>query len=109
MPRVTVSTTRGSMREKGFIEELKGELVDAGGSGRKIMMVVKDEAEMMIYLKSFTYKWDSCAGEAIVKGLGGYMRTPFGEELAYDPEKFNEPNKDGFFCTFNENLYEATI
>lgn len=32
----------------------------------------------MIYMKPFAYKWDSCAGEAVVRAMGGYFGTPYG-------------------------------
>ena len=73
------------------------------------MMTVRNEVEMMIYMKSPTKKWDSCAPEAIARALGGYLFTPFGDELKYEYEDKNAANKDGFFCTFDKNLFEETI
>lgn len=47
-------------------------------------MVVKGEADSMVYLDSWTHKWDSCAGDAIVKSMGGYFKTPWGADIIYD-------------------------
>ena len=48
-------------------------------------MVVKQETEMNIYASSFTYKWDSCAGEAIVHSLEGFFTSPYGDPILYHP------------------------
>jgi len=42
------------------------------------MMVANSEADAMIFLDSWTHLWDSCAGEAIIKSMGGYFTTPWG-------------------------------
>lgn len=63
----------------------------------------------MLYMKSLTNKWDSCAGQAIIKAMGGYFCSPFGDELQYNAEKEQEGNMDGFFCTFDEELYRKTV
>ena len=60
-------------------------------------------------MKSPTRKWDSCAPEAVARALGGYLLTPFGEELLYEYEDKNAANSDGFFCTFDEKLLEETL
>lgn len=73
------------------------------------MMVAKNEVEMMLYMKSFTNKWDSCAGEAVIKAMGGYFKSAFGDELEYDWEKEKEANWDGFFCTFSKQLSEEVV
>lgn len=40
---------------------------------------------MLAYVASYTCKWDSCAGEAIVSAMGGYFLTEKKEALIYDP------------------------
>ena len=42
---------------------------------------------MMAYVGSATSKWDSCAGEAIVKAMGGKFTTPSGKNIGYDPNR----------------------
>jgi 3'-phosphoadenosine 5'-phosphosulfate (PAPS) 3'-phosphatase len=34
-----------------------------------------------------TSKWDSCAGEAIIRGMGGRTIKPNLESINYDPEE----------------------
>jgi 3'-phosphoadenosine 5'-phosphosulfate (PAPS) 3'-phosphatase len=38
--------------------------------------VIHGKVDILAYISSYTSKWDSCAGEAIVKALGGYFVTP---------------------------------
>ena len=42
-------------------------------------MVVKGEADTLIYLGARTSMWDVCAGDAIVKASGGCLTTTDGE------------------------------
>lgn len=42
------------------------------------MIIVRGEADFMCYLAAYTHKWDSCAGEAIIKSLGGYFSDSHG-------------------------------
>lgn len=36
-------------------------------------MIIKGEADLFAYCDSATKKWDSCAGEAIIRSLDGYF------------------------------------
>lgn len=40
---------------------------------------------MMAYVGSATCKWDSCAGESIIKAMGGKFTTPLGNDITYNP------------------------
>lgn len=57
----------------------------AGGSGRKISLVINGEADIMAYVGANTSKWDSCAGEAIIKAMDGNFTTPTGKDITYNP------------------------
>lgn len=50
-------------------------------------MVAKKQAELMAYCLSGTQKWDTCAGQAIVRGMKGHCTSQYGEEILYNPEK----------------------
>ncbi len=47
------------------------------------MLVAKGEADLLAYCDPFTKKWDSGAGEAIIKAMGGYFLNTKGEEIEY--------------------------
>ena len=64
-PKVVVSMNeikelRGSLTSQGY------EVVEAGGAGYKILSVVLGLADLYVTAKPSTYKWDSCAGHAIL-------------------------------------------
>lgn len=48
------------------------------------MMVANGEVDAMCYCESWTHKWDSCAGDAIIKAMGGRFTTPYGNDIEYD-------------------------
>ncbi len=56
---------------------------------------------MMAYVGSATSKWDSCAGESIIKAMGGYFTTPLGNKISYDP-KDSSLNNEGIICSFDK-------
>lgn len=58
----------------------------AGGAGYKSALIIKGEADLFAYCDSFTKKWDSCAGEAIIKSLNGYFIDGNSNNLIYDPK-----------------------
>lgn len=51
-----------------------------------------------------TSKWDTCAGEAIIKGMGGYTIDPELEAIDYSDTEHTS-NTKGFFMTTNVNMY----
>lgn len=50
------------------------------------MSIINGESDLFLYLSHHTSKWDSCAGEAIIKALGGYVLTKKNESIVYDPD-----------------------
>lgn len=48
---------------------------------------------MAIYASSYTYKWDSCAGEAVMHSLNGYFTSQYGDPIIYNHQMKNEPNR----------------
>jgi 3'-phosphoadenosine 5'-phosphosulfate (PAPS) 3'-phosphatase len=48
---------------------------------------------LLAYCKSYTKKWDTAAGEAVVKALGGYFTDQFGDSLVYDPKAKSYVNR----------------
>lgn len=41
----------------------------------------------MAYSLSFTSKWDTCAGEAVIRGMGGFCTSQWGQEILYRVDK----------------------
>jgi len=58
------------------------DIVFAAGAGYKILLVVLGCVD--IYVTTKTYKWDTCAGDAILNSLGGgLMDLKTGQEVIY--------------------------
>ncbi len=55
----------------------------------------------MAYVGASTSKWDSCAGQAIIRAMGGNFTTPTGKNITYNPNESLE-NAEGIFCSFNK-------
>jgi len=53
------------LRNEGY------DVVEAAGAGYKILAVIQGWVDIYITAKDSTYKWDTCAGQAILNSLGG--------------------------------------
>ena len=69
------------------------------------MMVANGEAEAMMFLHSYTHKWDTCAGEAIIKSLGGQFTTPFNTKIDYNPSTLDTKNREGMIVSMNNDVH----
>lgn len=67
----------------------------------KIMMVANGEVDAMAYCQNWTHKWDSCAGEAIIKAMGGKFTTPWGNNIRYNVDRSSTHNKQGMIATLD--------
>lgn len=63
----------------------------------------------MIYLDSWTHKWDSCAGDAIIKSMGGYFTNPFGTNITYNPNIGTTYNKQGMIVALDKKVYNRCL
>lgn len=57
-------------------------VIPAGGSGYKTLQVVKGEADAYVHV-TLIKKWDICAGDAILRSVGGHMTTIDGHDIDY--------------------------
>ena len=56
-----------------------------------------------------TKKWDTCAGEAIIKALGGKMTDVFGKPIQYGADA-SYPNKTGVLAAMRDfDFYVSKI
>ena len=55
-----------------------------------------------IYLEQGNCKWDTCAGDAVTKAMGGYFTDTNGVDIDYDPDAKDHVNRSGNICTFNK-------
>ena len=72
-------------------------------------MVIQGDADALVYLNYGNCRWDSCAGEAIVKAMGGIFTNQLGEDIDYDPSKADYQNKEGNIGTFDSEMHKQII
>ncbi|XP_042331939.1 Golgi-resident adenosine 3',5'-bisphosphate 3'-phosphatase isoform X1 [Sceloporus undulatus] len=83
----------------------KSMIIKAGGSGYKVLSLLNvpeaDQEQADIYIHvTYIKKWDICAGNAVLKALGGQMTTLAGEEISYTGAVGNE---GGLIASINMN------
>lgn len=59
----------------------------------------QEKADVYIHV-TYIKKWDICAGNAVLKTLGGQMTTLTGEEITYTG---SDGNEDGLIASINMN------
>ena len=84
------------------------EVIREGGCGYKTMQVVEGNVDAYVFPSPGTKKWDSCAGDAIVREAGGIMTDVNGQLLRYDSwEQYR--NKMGLVVTLNKQTHQAIL
>ncbi|XP_062978161.1 Golgi-resident adenosine 3',5'-bisphosphate 3'-phosphatase isoform X1 [Elgaria multicarinata webbii] len=83
----------------------KTKIINAGGAGYKVLSLLdvpeadQDKADVYIHV-TYIKKWDICAGNAVLKTLGGQMTTLAGEEISYTG---SDGNEGGLIASININ------
>ena len=84
------------------------EALMVGGCGHKTMMVVEGKVDAYVFPSLGTKKWDSCAGDALVRAVGGLMTDVRGELLRYDSwEEYR--NRMGLVVSMHRNTHQMII
>ena len=107
--KVAVSNRRGGKKQKKLIQSLELKEVYCGGSGNKIAKVVRGETNCAMFIESPTSTWDSCAGEAIIVGMGGFFVKPDLSKIEYNWAKEDQMNNEGFICGLSCTLYDKFV
>ncbi|EDV99623.1 GH12318 [Drosophila grimshawi] len=76
-------------------------LLTAAGAGYKVLQVVANNATAYLHT-SIIKKWDICAGEAILRALGGAMTTLDGERIQYGPHD-SSVNTGGLLASLDKH------
>jgi 3'-phosphoadenosine 5'-phosphosulfate (PAPS) 3'-phosphatase len=74
---------------EGFTEEESWEAVETlrvGGAGNKLAALMANEGDVYLYPREGTSRWDSCAGDAILRAMGGACLTVDGDFVDYAPD-----------------------
>lgn len=72
-------------------------------TGYKVLQVVFDNATAYIHTAHIK-KWDLCAGNAILNGLGGKMTDLFNKEISYVSDEEVSHN-NGLLATLTNHKY----
>jgi len=75
------------------------EVEPAGGSGYKSLRLVNGTAELYIHTTAIK-KWDLCAGDAIIRSLGGSLVDLNGKALDYRTDA-SPLHKDGLLAALH--------
>lgn len=59
-----------------MLEQLGATVLHTGGSGNKLSMLIRGEVDAILFIGCPLSSWDCCAGEAIVRGLKGFITKP---------------------------------
>ncbi|NWR72053.1 IMPA3 monophosphatase, partial [Centropus unirufus] len=80
-------------------------IIPAGGAGYKVLALLdvaeknQEKADVYIHV-TYIKKWDICAGNAVLRAVGGYMTTLSGEEISYTG---SDGNEGGLIASINMN------
>ncbi|EEB18568.1 bisphosphate nucleotidase, putative [Pediculus humanus corporis] len=102
-PIVIVSRSHSGQVES-IVKEAFGNsfsVIKAGGAGYKSLEVCSKNVTAYVHT-SVIKKWDICAGNAIIKALGGKMTTLKNEDINYKDIK-NTVNSDGILATIENH------
>jgi 3'-phosphoadenosine 5'-phosphosulfate (PAPS) 3'-phosphatase len=64
-----------SERMEKLVKGLDLQLIRAGGAGYKCVKLINKEVGSIIFIDAKTSKWDTCAGEAIIRAMGGFSMS----------------------------------
>jgi 3'-phosphoadenosine 5'-phosphosulfate (PAPS) 3'-phosphatase len=56
-----------------MVKSLDVILKQSGGAGKKILDLIKGDADFVIYIGKGTKKWDTAAGEALIQSFNGTL------------------------------------
>jgi 3'(2'), 5'-bisphosphate nucleotidase len=84
------------------------EIQKCGGAGGKFLRVLRGDADAYIHADVGTKKWDSCAGDAIIRAAGGMVTDMYGNDIDYsDPSLIH--NRNGLAVTLGVNHNEYIV
>jgi len=81
---------------KWINETLKADkIISIGGAGNKMLCVAEGVGHCYVNPSRGTKKWDTCAGEALIRALGGKVTDSSGQELEHLEPKSTWMNEKG--------------
>eukprot|EP00958_Prasinococcus_capsulatus_P015060 scaffold1594_cov401-Prasinococcus_capsulatus_cf.AAC.43 len=103
-----VATTRshpGPKVEEGLNKMPVKEVLRVGGAGGKVALILEGKADAWIYPQKGTKRWDTCAGEALLRAVGGFVVSEHGNRYDYGSlHKESPQNIDGVMAGMEYDL-----
>lgn len=103
-PKIIISRSHSGNEVNARIQKAFGQnakITNAGGAGFKVLALFGDGADAYVHL-TLIKKWDICAGDAILRAMGGKMTTLNGKRINYGNAR-DYKNKDGLLATLREH------
>ena len=81
---VTVTRSHFNQLVQDTLDAIKpDEILREGGAGNKFLKVIEGHADAYVFPTKGTKKWDTCAGEALLKIMGGTTTDCVGDPIRY--------------------------
>lgn len=110
-----LSSSEQTKFTKFLKQKLKYEICYSSGAGHKILKLITGEADLNLLSRSTTFKWDTCAGQAILMAMGGNVLSLNDTIFTGKPVPLlyssNEPNvnMNGILAYRDEETINAII
>ena len=89
-----------------LVRNICNDYIETCAMGNKFVHLVRHHGCALIYLGKVASLWDTCAGEALIKCLGGRVSDLFGQDIVYDNRVVNFHLDNGIVCSFEQSLHE---
>ena len=81
-----------------------------GGCGHKMLLILEGKVDTYIFPSKRSFKWDTCAGEALIRAAGGTLTDIHGKDIDYACYvDDNHELKSGFMVTLDEDLHQTIV
>jgi len=91
---------------KKIIEALKPDSIRRiGGAGNKILELITGGGDCYVFPSYGMKPWDTCAGEALLREIGGNIKNCAGEQISYEKPH----NIRGLVCARTHELVEKLL
>lgn len=107
--RMAVSKHHSSEMTSNLLRALNPhEVLRVGGCGFKMISVMHGRISDYIQCETGTSKWDTCAGEALIRSMGGFVYDIRGRALTY---RLDEPlqQNEGLVATLDQDHAERIV
>jgi len=108
---ICTSKSRHALKEFGkyFKKINPDEIIQAGGAGNKVLLVVEGQNDCYFYPRAGMKKWDICAGEAILRSIGGIVTDSTNEIIQYKEEKSTWNCFNGVIASISSEKHSRVV